>query len=185
MELLDEGLNAKPTNNLRYATFWRRVTAALIDTVVVGGIIFPLNYYNITAWKSISVLLFVACFGFAYKLFMEYTYSATLGKMITKIIVTDYNYEKPTFNQVFLRNLINIISTLATTIGSFYLFTLPEFKDIVGFMEYQALMAKKTPLTTVNNLIALVYMIDVFMLFGDAQLRAYHDKIAQTYVIHK
>jgi uncharacterized RDD family membrane protein YckC len=183
MDYLDDGFNAKPLNKVVYATFWSRVAASLVDTLLILLISMPLTYFNITTWKSIPVLLLATGIGAFYKPYMEYTYSATLGKMLMRIVVTNYDFGKPNVQEIGLRNIITIASSVLTIISSIYLYSLPEFKNITGYMEYQQFVVKHSNFSALNNIIGLVFMVDILIMFGDAQLRTFHDKIGKTYVI--
>jgi hypothetical protein len=185
--LLDDAFNEKPNNETQiiFATFWTRVWASLIDALVVLPITIPLIFYNMSTWKNITVLIAVTIAGMAYKLLMEYTYGATLGKMAQRIVVVNYDFEKPSFEAICLRNIFGITSSVATLCSMLYIFSRPEFKDITGFMEYSAFASKIPNINIVNNVVSLVYMIDALMMLGDKQNRTYHDKIGKTYVVKR
>ncbi len=185
--LLDDAFNEKPLNDNKviFATFWTRVWASLIDGLIIMPIVLPLMFYNMSTWKSIPALIVMTIIPPAYKIFMEYTYGATLGKMAQRIVVVNYDFEKPSFEAICLRNIVGIVSGAASFLSMLYIFSLPEFKDITGFMEYSRFMQTKTQVTTVNNIISLAFMIDVLMMLSDKQNRTYHDKIGKTYVVKR
>jgi uncharacterized RDD family membrane protein YckC len=181
--LLDDVFNDKPRGQAVYATFWVRVAAVLVDTSLLLLVMMPLTYYNVISWKSMSALIAINGIGLVYKPLMEYKYGATLGKMLMRIIVVNYDFEKPSLMEVCIRNIINVISSVVSLGMTLYLFSLPESKDITGFLDYQQLLGKMTVSTNFNNLISLAYLIDVLMLFSDKHLRTYHDKLGKTYVV--
>ncbi len=183
--LLDDAFSEKPNNAIIFATFWTRVWASLIDALIVMPIVLPLTFYNMSTWKSIPVLMAITIGGLAYKLFMEYTYGATLGKMAQRIVVVNYDFEKPSFENICLRNIVGITSGVATFLSMLYVFSLPAFKEVTGFMEYSRFISKIPKLGIVNNLVSLVFMVDVLMLLGDKQNRTFHDKIGKTYVVKR
>lgn len=185
--LLDDAFNEKPLNNNQniFATFWTRVWASMIDFLIIMPIVLPLMFYNMSTWKSIPVLIVMTIIPPAYKIFMEYTYGATWGKMAQRIVVVNYDLEKPSLEAIGLRNIVGIASGLVTFFSMLYAFSLPEFQDVEGFMAYGNFISKHPQLNTVNNIISLVFMLDVFMMLGDKQNRTYHDKIGKTYVVKR
>ena len=54
--------------------------------------------------KILGILLY-----FGYFFFMELMYGKTLGKFITKTKVVDYQKQKPTTNQIFIRSISRLI----------------------------------------------------------------------------
>ena len=183
--LLDDGFNEKQNKQVVYATFWTRVAASFVDGLIIMPIILPLTYYNMIVWKNMPLLIAIAIFGLLYKLFMEYAYGATWGKMAMRIVVVNYNFEKPNLTEICLRNVINIASSVSTFLSSLYLFSLSEFKDVNGFMEYSVFVNKHTPASTISNILALAFLVDILLMFSDKQLRTIHDKIGKTYVVKR
>jgi len=109
-----------------YAGFWIRVGAALIDTVLVLIIIFPLLtvIYGMQYWQS---NLFVQGFwdlmlnyvlpAIAVVIFWVYK-SATPGKIILELSIVDAKTgEKPTTGQFIGRYLAYYVSTIPLLLG--------------------------------------------------------------------
>ena len=40
-----------PEVEIKFATFWPRLGAAILDSVIIGAFILPLTYLNISDWK--------------------------------------------------------------------------------------------------------------------------------------
>jgi uncharacterized RDD family membrane protein YckC len=180
--LLDDVFNDKPKGQAVYATFWNRAGASLVD-ILPALCLIPVNLYNETTWKNIPILVFVSVISISYKPFMEYYYGATLGKMARGLVVTNYDFEKPSLDEILTRNIFYIISGCATFFMSLYLFTLPEFGEIKSFLDYQMFVQKHKYIGIFNNAIGLVMIVDALMLFSDKHLRTYHDKLGKTYVV--
>lgn len=185
--LLDDAFNEKQDNGSQiiFATFWTRVWASLIDLVVIVPIILPLMFYNMTMWKNVFALMLITVIPPTYKIFMEYTYGATWGKMAQRIVVVNYDFEKPSFEAICLRNILGIASGLVTFFSTVYAFSLPGFEDVTGFMAYSNFLNKNAQINTVNNIVSLAFMLDVLMMLSDKQNRTYHDKIGKTYVVKR
>ena len=185
--LLDDAFNEKPQNQNQniFATFWARVWASLIDALIIMPIVLPLMFYNMATWKSVPVLIVMTIIPPMYKIFMEYTYGATLGKMAQRIVVVNYDLGKPSFEAVVLRNIIGIASGVVTFFSMIYAFSIPQFEDVTGFIAYADFISKHPQINTVNNIISFIFMIDVLMMLMDNQNRTYHDKIGKTYVVKR
>lgn len=181
--LLDDAFHEKQDNQVVFASFWARVWAKLIDTLIILPVVLPLTFYNISTWKSIPLAIAVGAISVIYQPFMEYMYGATLGKMAKRLVVVNYAFEKPDFGAVVMRNIFNIISAVATLVSSVYVFSLADFQNVSDFMEYSVFVSKIEKVGLVNNVVTLVFMIDVLSLLSDKQNRTFHDKIGKTYVV--
>jgi uncharacterized RDD family membrane protein YckC len=184
--LLDDDFENVAQNKVVYASFWRRVGAYLVDAVVFVAVL-PVIFYNMIEWKSVPILISATLLPYLYKVFMEFKYGATLGKMARGILVTNYDFEKPNLSEVIMRNIIGIISGIFSIASMLYMFSLPEFKEVHSFMDYTVFAAKHTSsaITGITNLLSLVMMVDVLLLFGDDKKRTWHDKIGKTYVVER
>ncbi|GAB6069656.1 RDD family protein [Thiomicrorhabdus hydrogeniphila] len=113
-------------NNLEYAGFWIRVSASLIDTVILLLITTPLLFmiYGDTYWDSQSFILgswdFVISYIFpaiAVIVFWAYK-SATPGKMALKLTILDAKTgQKPSTQQFIIRYLGYFVSTIPLFLG--------------------------------------------------------------------
>lgn len=127
-----------------YAGFWIRFLAHVIDSVVLGVVVFPLMFLVIgvgalgsTAKNqqaagmtllALFPILFVALFAgqWLYYALMESSgKQGTLGKMVLKLKVTDTNGNRITFGRATGRYFAKLISSMTLLIG--YI--------IVGFTE--------------------------------------------------
>jgi uncharacterized RDD family membrane protein YckC len=103
----------------RYAGFWKRVGASLLDAVIFGipigilsGIMF--GFGNESAGSN----LFTFIVGMFYKTLMESSSKqGTLGKMIVGIKVTDVNGKRISFGRAVGRYFAAIISSFILGIG--------------------------------------------------------------------
>lgn len=115
---------AVPVAPVKYAGFWIRFVAVMIDGLIVGAIsmivgiflgiasaIFKFNADLLSA--GLGYLL-----GWGYFVFMTYKYEATIGKRLVGIKVLSDKAEKLTLGQVILREVLGkILSTITLTIG--------------------------------------------------------------------
>lgn len=93
----------------RYAGFWKRVLAAIIDSVIVG-------IASIVLYMAIGRAATLA--GWCYYIFMESSqYQATLGKMIVGIKVTDIHGNRISPMRSAGRYFAKILSSLTFFVG--------------------------------------------------------------------
>ena len=182
--LLDEDLSPldAPIEG-EFASFWRRVGASLIDTLLVLSL-FPLSYYNMIQWKSMPLLLALATIPLLYKNYCEYTWGATLGKYLSSVVVTTENFEKPSLKDIIYPNCFNIAAGLVSLGSSIYVFSLPAFATTKTFMDVTLLTAK-SPLAQWSNIFGLLILVDILVIFGSPQKQTLHDKIAKTFVLRR
>lgn len=103
---------------MKYAGFWRRFAAALIDGLIIGvipGMVFKGN------GNIISFLL-----GLGYSVWMLSTYSATVGMMILKIKITKESGGKLTYKDAVLRYFASILSAVVLLIGYLWMLWDPK-----------------------------------------------------------
>ena len=79
-------------------------------------------------WKEATFFLvtvnviIIPIIKFTYQVILETIQQATFGKQMLNIRVTNMDGLKPTFAQIFFRNLSKIFSTVIFFFGYFYLF---------------------------------------------------------------
>ena len=183
--ILDNDLLQSQNPAIEYGTFWQRLGALLIDSIVIGTITFPLTFYNIISWKSTIILVIASIIGLAYKPFMEYKYRATLGKMALNLIVANQQYEPANLMEILLRNIFHIVPTLVSLVISYSLFSSPEFKDVHSFIDYGALSQRQGMMNYIQMVIGFIFIADGIFLMTDDKKRALHDRIGKTFVIKK
>ena len=121
----------------KYAGFWRRLVAGILDTVVVailrgtilagaeGGVFFPALY---SAINSFIVGIFLL-FRWLYFAVMERSsYQATFGKRLVGIKVTDMAGGRITFLRATLRHFAKTLSRMIFYIG-YFMISLTEKKQ--------------------------------------------------------
>ncbi|MEG6569728.1 RDD family protein [Thermoanaerobacterium thermosaccharolyticum] len=110
---------------MKYAGFWRRTVAYLIDTLIMFAVLFPieillfaagLNEDNVRDFIDVIAIFYI----FLYFTIMESSkLQATLGKMVMRIKVTDLNGNRITFGRAVGRFLGKILSGIILNIGFF------------------------------------------------------------------
>jgi uncharacterized RDD family membrane protein YckC len=116
---------------LLYAGFWRRLAAALLDTVVLFLPFVIASFFIIVTikllgspryptasllfWPPIIGLLGLSCFS----LLESSSWRATIGKLVLGLYVTDASGRPLTFPRSLTRNLAKVLSALTLGIGFF------------------------------------------------------------------
>lgn len=106
---------------VRYAGFWIRVLASLIDGVIVFIPAFFLGLVSAAAGLNESVAkFFVMIIVFGLFIYMIMKYQATPGKMTLGLIIVSNDLERITLAQVLMREIVGkFLSSLIFDIGYF------------------------------------------------------------------
>ncbi len=177
------GLKKKLIGEPRYAGFWTRVVAAIVD----GFILLPvmgLMLYNVLSLKSVALVLLVQLLTVIYKPFMESQYGATLGKMALGIKVVDDNFAPITLKHALLRDLPWLLPQINTTIGVMLVYLSTGFNDLNSFATFNGVYDE--PVTsTIGVGLWILQIIAVVMVAFDARKQGLHDCLASTFVVFK
>ncbi|MCX2682520.1 RDD family protein [Campylobacter sp. MIT 21-1685] len=112
--------------NLKIASFTKRMVAYIIDNLILSCIVFVIFYDKFaiaTDLSGIDNILRDFVFGsfllhFSYHTLFTFIYGASLGKMLCKIIILDENLlDKPTFLQSCIRAFVRELSSMAFMLG--------------------------------------------------------------------
>lgn len=128
-ELLGFGKQYTPPQY--FAGFDLRLLADAIDWFIIFGmcILFELIFVLALGFNQMqtiamftSGIILLPFLKFFYHLYMEYQRQATIGKALLNIKVTSLQGLRPSFQEVLVRNLCKVVSTLTLFFGYFYLF---------------------------------------------------------------
>ncbi len=181
--ILDANLAEHKTSleNVKFAGFWIRVGASLIDALVMLPII-GLSTYNSLNIKSLPLMLLLSVIAFLYKPYLEWKKSATLGKLAVGIRVVDYSMNNISLDQAIKRYFPWIGSFLISMTINLILFTSEEFKDVDEFLEL-GLLIKESPINSISSIYNFVFIIVIGAVIFDKRKQGFHDKYAETYCI--
>lgn len=169
---------------VKYANFWIRLAAAIIDIVILTPVAM-LDAYNLLDIRSSSLIILLIVLRAVYQPIMELFFGATLGKMIMKIKVTDETYNPISLNQALLRWLayfpyyfLLILSNLdiLKQLGEIQLASLQELLD------WKIANIQPTELEEYSQI--LMFVVAAFVILDNNTKRGLHDRIAKTFVIH-
>lgn len=137
--------NQLDTDNLELASVMKRATAFVIDDIIVTLIVFVIFWESISnnmdnlesMLVGMNQFVFPILFlKFVYQAFFIWIYGATIGKIIVKIRVIDYNsFQRVNLLSSIFRSFARILSEMFFYIG--FLFSLfndgrQTFHDKIG-----------------------------------------------------
>lgn len=184
-QLLDQDLIQQDERIVKYAAFWPRVGAVLMDGLILAPVTFGITYLNITSWKSPIVLILITLLSVAYKPFMEFRYGATLGKMALKFQVVNLKFGRADLSEILIRNVFHIVPSLITLFFTVNIYQSEAFRTISSYSGYSSLISTYGLLQAVNLISGLIILVDVIVLLADKYNRSLHDKLAGTLVVEK
>ncbi len=168
----------------KYKTFWRRLTAGLID-----GLLFtPFSYIDKWIWNSSDTVSSVVLSGWfilyslsyvGYSILMHGFYGQTIGKMLAGVKVLDVSENKLTMRQAVLRDCVPLVLIVFDLIVD-----LPNVFHKVNPYTKKTLheMLEIHTVTVLSSL--LWFMAEVITMLTNKKRRAIHDIIAGSVVLN-
>ena len=185
-EILTDDEPLFPEAEIKFATFWPRLGAVLLDGVIIALINLPIAYMNIINWKIPFIYILTSAIAFSYKPFMEYNFGATVGKMATGLKVVGYNFEKVTLKEELKRVSYYYLPSLLIAIMTTRSYFSEDFNSISGYQDFQSYNSSYNPaILWVNVIVSFLAIADCISFFTNYQRRALHDIYAGTFVIQK
>lgn len=105
--------NLTVSSEKQYLTFWPRLWAGFVDSLVLWPLTFVLTLtlqLDIPLWLSIIVLFLQSLIWVTYSVYMHGKYGQTIGKMVTKVKIIDAKTHNPiSFRHAIVRDSIPIL----------------------------------------------------------------------------
>ena len=164
---------------LPYASFVQRIGATVLDSSVTLPVQIILGLLMFKSGMHLLFFPLLVLIPGAYKVWFEYRYGGTLGKIWLGMEVVDEEKEGIEFTQALNRYAFYFAYDFALIYAAVTLF-LGEGElcaDIVALITFQCL---QTDVTAWASTLVLVSMIWVGF---DIRKQAWHDKLAKTFVI--
>jgi|SRR5450432_1207657 uncharacterized RDD family membrane protein YckC len=175
-----------PEADIKFASFGSRFGATLIDGFIISGVILPVTYFNITAWKIPYLFILTSLLEIIYKPFLEYRYGATLGKMAVGIQVLGSQFQKVGFNEEMRRVSFYMVPSILQFILTVHFYFSPAFKSINNYNEFNHEIVSANPATLIlGGIVFFLGTADCITFLINNQRRALHDLYAGTYVVEK
>ena len=174
---------------MRYAGFWSRFGAGIVDLLVLTPII-GLSIWSFTE-SRMTALLLVAPLNFffaAYNIYFVGRWGQTVGKMALKIKVVALDGTEAGFYRALLRHSVDLgYSIISTALIIFVLASITSTEyDPLSFIDKSVLQAERTPSwgIIIENLYLAWVASELLVLLLNKKRRALHDFIAGTVVVH-
>ena len=170
---------------MRYAGFWPRLSAILIDLVVLAPLI-AVSFWTLTASRATAVLCEVLlAFAFAfYNIYFVGRWGQTLGKMAMRIRVLRLNGADAGFERALYRHAVDLALSVALSALTIYaLLSVTDHEyNMLAFDDRLDLVEKKTGVwTNILNWLSLAWVgSELIVLLLNDKRRALHDFIAGT-----
>jgi uncharacterized RDD family membrane protein YckC len=183
MEQMENLLNDFEQPQYSYVGFWPRFGALFIDAIILWVfnylLGFPLSEFD----NNLVLIILTAAIPLFYNLFLEYKYGATLGKMLLKIKIVNYELQPPTISNIVLRNIIYIglqFVSFGIQLNSYFNIQSSgsDFTDFGSFVTPQIVIA-----LIYGGAVFIIYFVELLFLLNDQKCRALHDRIGKTYVV--
>lgn len=167
-----------------YVGFGPRLGALIIDAIILWAVNmligFPLNELN----NSLVVLIVTAAIPLFYNLFLEYKYGATLGKMLLKIKIVNYELQPPGINNIILRNIIYIAVQFISFGTELTTYLKSQSSDSFEFTGFDSFFTPAIIISLIfSGGVFVIYVVELVFLLNDPKCRALHDRIGKTYVV--
>ncbi|TDO98962.1 RDD family protein [Marinomonas balearica] len=173
-----------------YAGFWKRFCAGIVDTIVLIPVVIIFFYLESISISGAMIVAFISSALYsAYCVYFHYRYGATLGKMVSKIKVTNLDGSSINLRKAILRSSVDIgFAVLMVTAQIIAIsHATPEEYLSAGWMERVEYITPLYPswfgLVTIGSNVWV--WGEFFVLLLNKRKRAIHDFIADTVVIKR
>jgi uncharacterized RDD family membrane protein YckC len=175
---------------MKYAGFWRRLGAMLLDLLVLSPLI------ALTLWGSEQSRLFYLyylvpglLFGLWFSIYLVKRYGGTPGKLLLGIRITRLDGSELGYKEAVFRHsvtfLLSIPASLLLAIGVLDMSDAEYFA--MGYLERTThIISLNAELYTLSNIVLNVWVYSEFIvMLTNKRRRAIHDFMAGTVVIKK
>ncbi|MEL7021677.1 MAG: RDD family protein [Bacteroidota bacterium] len=177
----DQSLDDKTISAPTYASFSKRVAAALIDV----GVLIPLlllSYYNMFAVKSYALAVFASLSFALYQPLMETRFQATVGKMVIRIKVLTEDLEQADWATIFVRNSLYLISAGLSLSSLWFVYQEPDFIAVDSWASFSSFVANQEE-NLLEGTFTWITFFSCWMVAFSRKRQALHDKMAKTVVV--
>lgn len=173
---------------MRYAGFWPRLGAIVVDTVVLAPII-VLSFWTFSESRTIALSLEIpiALLFPLYNIYFVGRWGQTLGKMALGIKVVAVDGASAGYARAFYRHAVDLAFSLAMSASTLYALmtvTNREFELLTFDARLELLTATTGSWSDMLNWLLIAWTLSelVVLLFNEKR-RAIHDYIAGTVVV--
>lgn len=107
---------------MRYAGFWPRALAQVIDFAVLLCLTVPGQFvFGLSTTAALAAYLFASVVGVGYPVYFHARWGQTLGKVLAKIKVTRIDGRRIGLGRALLRSSVDIGLTAVGVVGTSYM----------------------------------------------------------------
>jgi len=164
-----------------FATFWSRMVAIFID----GLVFLPAAYIslqNMLSGKIFGIEVIITFLWIFYKIFMEWKYQGTIGKLLMKIKVVNESGQGITLEQSIVRFAFYFLRYMGLLMLSYHMFAKPAFAEVHSIEELMVFYENQQEI--VSSIVSLPLIISINFVIFDIRKQALHDKLAKTFCIY-
>ena len=173
---------------MRYAGFWPRLGAMLVDGLVMAPFI-VLSYWAWSQSRTVALWMEVPlAFVFAfYNIYFVGRWGMTVGKCVLKLKVVSLDGQRAGFRRAFYRHSVDFaLSVVGCALILSALMSVAEHEfNVLAFAERLDLLSQRTGAASdILNWIYLAWALsELLVLLTNEKRRALHDYIAGTVVV--
>ena len=175
---------------MRYAGFWPRLGAMLVDTIVVAPLMW-LAYWSFNAshaWALVVQVVSIPLYA-GYNIYFVGRWGQTIGKMVLHIKVVKLDGSGAGFGRAFYRHSVDLaFSILSGVVTVNALLSIPgPAYDALSFDDKIQLFDTRAPSwSRVIDVLSFIWIVsELAVLLLNEKRRALHDFIAGTVVVHE
>lgn len=166
-------LNAQAEKEHSIASFWRRLAAWMIDSLIFSGIFTLLGLLSANITEDSYLLYLLGCF--VYFVLLPYCWhGATLGKRIVKIRIVDLEGKKVGFFQLILRQFLLFGVGTAN-----FRFLLPAITRWIEREQGKHLELQLT-VWALAGMFGAIFVLNALILLFKKNSRMYYERAAKT-----
>lgn len=184
--ILDDSLTDQNHNEIRYAAFWARFSALILDGILIGAPISLIQYLFLLNTPYYWLSLLLSTIPIIYRPTMEYFYGGTFGKKIMGLKVVNLENEKANFNEIIFRNLILILyAAFAFLLGLINIVSAQNMAEGTNTGAWYDDIENNTMISLIISIVFILFSLaDWIFLITDDKSRSLHNRIGRTYVIY-
>lgn len=181
-------LNEAPPSEMRYAGFWTRFVAGLVDFVVTSPLFLLLYWLDRVSYTGVVIgTLIGPVFMMAYNVGLVAVYGGTVGKLMRGLRIRQVNGERATWSNAWRRSAVDLTISFSAVI-----LTLIALSRIASDVYLAAtwdsrpeIVERAVPALRWLYWAAAIWMLSEFVtLLSNKKRRALHDFIGGTVVVH-
>ena len=182
----DDGTEADEASRMRYAGFWSRLLANLVDMLALAPVMAIDWWTSSSKTMSLVLLIPLSVAGPIYSVSMHARWGQTLGKMVARIRVTTLSGGRISWREAILREGVTIaFNGIATVSTMLAMLRLPESAWGRGVSEMNTQLGSAQPIWGEWATLATTIWFwgELLVLLFNKKRRALHDFIAGTVVV--